>query len=345
MKDNKGRYEHLTAEEFAALSDVEKADYYGTLSKERSEARLVEERLAISEAYKALGKYKSAAHFASELIAEAEKQKAELDAERKENRKKLIKLGGIGLGVIAVTVVIALIISASGSKGKTYEKAVALYEDGMYTEALAEFNTISNYKDSKLYITSITGMLKTGTVNGQRIRVGDIITLGAWYEDGDKTNPKTDIKWVVLEVDTEGKRVFAISLDIISAMAYGKTDVWKNSDICTWLNGEFLTEAFSESERKTIDTNLYEETDENGDILSAFSSKLALMSQAEKIQYLTDLKYIPADGAGVSQWWLRTGAGAGKIMYIAENGQLATLGEDSKTATMGVRPVAWFNFD
>ena len=74
-------------------------------------------------------------------------------------------------------------------------------------------------------------------------------------------------------------------------------------------------------------------------------AKLSLMSKAEKEKYLTEIKYITAEGAGVSEWWLRTGAGEGKIMYISENGQLATAGKDSKTAEMGVRPVAWINFD
>ena len=344
MKNN-DRNDYLTAEEFSALSDTEKSDYYGTLAKERSEARKVGERLDIAEAYKALGKYKSAAHFASELTSEAEKQKSDADAEATANRKKLLKFGGVALGIIAAVVAVALIISAVGSNGKSYERAKALYEDGLYTEALEIFNTIPNYKDVKLYITSINGMLKSGTVNGQRVRVGDIITLGAWYENGDTTKPKTDIKWLILEVDAEGKRVFAVSVDILSAMAYGKTDVWKNSDICTWLNEGFFNEAFSESERKMFDSNLYEETDENGDIISAFSSKLALMSKAEKEKYLTDLKYIAAEGAGVTEWWIRTAAGEGKIMYVAESGQLATVGKDSKTEDVGIRPVAWFNFD
>lgn len=342
---NIDKNEHLSAEEFAALSDTEKSDYYTTLAKERAEARQVDDRLAIAEAYRALGKYKSAAHFASELTSEAEKQRSEAEAESAEKRKKLFKTGGIGAGIIAAIVAVALILSAVGSNGKSYGKAVALYEDGLYSEALEIFNTIPNYKDVKLYITAINGMMKSGTVNGQRARVGDVIKLGAWYEGGDKTKPKTDIKWVVLEVDSEGKRVFVISLDILSAMAYGKTDVWKNSDVCGWLNDAFLKEAFSEDERKKLDTNLYEETDDNGDVLSAFSSKLALMSIAEKEKYLTDLKYIPAEGAGVSEWWLRTAVGAGMIAYVAENGQLATVGKDSKTAEMGVRPVAWINFD
>ena len=327
------------------LSDTEKSDYYDTLAKEKSEARSIEERLAIAEAYRALGKYKSAAHFASELDSAVEEQKRESEAEKAENRKKLYKFGGIGAGVIAVILALSLIISAVGSNGKSYGKAVALYEDGLYSEALEIFNTIPNYKDVKLYITAINGMLKSGTVNGQRARVGDIITLGAWYEEGDKTKPKTDIKWLVLDVDSEGKRVFVISLEVLASMAYGKTDVWKNSELCQWLNDGFLKEAFSEDERSMLDTNLYEETDENGDTLSAFSSKLSLMSKAEKEKYLTEIKYIPAEGAGVSEWWLRTGAGEGKIMYIAENGQLATAGKDSKTAEMGVRPVAWINFD
>lgn len=342
---NKDKYEHLSAEDFDRLSETEKEDYYSTLSKERSEARTVKDRLAVSEAYAAIGKYRSAPHFASELQAEAEKQRGEAEAEAAENRKKLFKVGGIALGAIAVVVAIALIISAAGSDGKSYGKAVTLYEDGLYSEALEIFKTIPNYKDVKLYITAIEGMLKTGTVNGQRIRVGDIITLGAWYGNGDPANPKSAIKWLILDVDAEGKRVFAISVDILQAMTYGDTDVWKNSDACEWLNGEFLNGAFTEEEQRLLDNNLYRETEDEEDIVNAFSSKLALMSQDEKAKYLTDLKYIPATGAGTTEWWLRTAAGEGKIMYIAENGQLATAGKDSKTNVIGIRPVAWMNFD
>ena len=145
-------------------------------------------------------------------------------------------------------------------------------------------------------------------------------------------------------MDTENRRAFVISADILYSAAYGNTDVWKNSDICSWLNGEFLTTAFSESEQKKLVKTLYEELDGNGDVLSAFSSKIALMSQADKTKYLTDLRIIPAEGAGENQWWLRTASGEGKIMYIAENGQLATVGTDSKEV-MGVRPVAWIALD
>jgi len=342
---NKDKYEHLCAEEFWALSDTEKKDYYATLSKERSEARSSEDREAIAEAYAALGRYKSAAHFASELKSEAEAQRQDAELEAAESRKRIFKLGGILLGAVALVVAVALIISAVGSDKKEYGKAVAYYEDGFYSEALEIFNTIPNYKDAKLYITAINGMLKTGTVNGQRARVGDIIKLGSWYTDGDTAQSKKEIAWLVLSVDTEGKRVFAISLEILDSMAYGNTDVWKNSEICSWLNGVFVDEAFSESERKRLDTNLYQETDEEGNILSAFSSKLALMSQAEKEEYLNGTKYISADGANTVEWWLRTAAGEGRIQYVTENGQLEAEGKDSKSVGIGVRPVAWINLD
>ena len=336
--------EHLSKEAFDMLSDTEKADYYTSLAEERVNARTPEERKGIAEAYRSIGKYRNAARFASELENEAQKQIEELQREKAERKKNIIKYGCIALGAIVLAVAVSLAVSLADTKGRKYGEAVELYNEGKYSEALEIFNTIPSYKDTNLYIIAINGTMKDSVINGQRARVGDTVTFGEWYAGSGSAGERKEIKWIVLEVDTENRRAFVISADILYSAAYGNTDVWKNSDICSWLNGEFLTTAFSESEQKKLVKTLYEELDGNGDVLSAFSSKIALMSQAEKTKYLTDLRIIPAEGAGESQWWLRTASGEGKIMYIAENGQLATVGTDSKE-TMGVRPVAWIALD
>ena len=344
MIREKDGYEYLDSEEFNALSDAEKSDYYDSLSKERKGALTAESKERVLKAYLELGKYRSAQHFASELSAEVEKQRI-ADAEYvQERKKKGIKVISLLCAAIAVVVVLVVVISLADSKGEKYDKAVALYNEGKYSEALDIFNTISKYQDSDLYITSINGMLTTGTINGERAREGDTVTIGSWYKNGDHSAAKEAIKWLVLEVDQEKGRAFLISVDILDAQAFGSTDVWKNTEILTWLNGEFLDGAFSSAEKAKLDTELYGEYDENADTVIGFSSKIALMSKQEKQDYLTDIMNVKAEGAGQTEWWLRTPAGDGKIIYITENGQMATAGK-VPSETIGVRPVMWVNFD
>ena len=108
--------EHLSKEVFDMLSDTEKADYYTSLAEERVNARTPEERKVIAEAYRAIGKYRNAARFASELENEAQKQIEELQREKAERKKNIIKYGCIALGAIVLAVAVSLAVSLADTK-------------------------------------------------------------------------------------------------------------------------------------------------------------------------------------------------------------------------------------
>lgn len=337
---------YLSADEFFRLSDTEKADYYAMLASERTELRKTVDKLAIAEAYRAMGKYQETESILSELEEEIAYLKKKAQAASERMRKKIFRWGGVVLGIIAVIVGIVLVVTLTDTKGKKYEEAIALYESERYSEALAIFETLpDDYEKVKLYVTMIKGKFGEGKINGKAVRTGDIITLGSWYADGDPENSKSEIEWIVLDVDMQKNRALMISVDILAARAFGDTDVWKNSDICKWLNGEFYNEAFSAEERQKIASVLYEERDDEDYVISAWNSKLSLLSSAEKMKYLATVTNSVATGAGVKEWWLRTSAGEELSMYVSSKGQMMTEGKASDTEEMGVRPIAWINFD
>ncbi|MBR2460586.1 MAG: hypothetical protein IKB34_05100 [Clostridia bacterium] len=344
MITDKGVLEYLEAGEFAALSDSEKSDYYDSLALERRNALTADAKEAVAAAYNELGKYRSAAHFASERKTEAAKQREADAAYMAERKKKGIKVIAIICAVLFVLIAAVAAVSMIDTKGKQYAKAVELYNAGKYSEAMVIFETIRNYEDSDLYISSINGMIMTGTIGNQRARVGDRVTFGSWYKDGDSSAEKEGIEWIVIGVDQEKKQAFLISADILSAREFGTTDIWKNTEILQWLNGDFLNGAFNSAEKAQIDTRLYGEYDEELESIIGFSSKVALLSKAEKDEYLTNVTDLKAEGAGQTEWWLRTPANEGNIVYVSSSGQIATVGKDSGEV-LGIRPVIWVDFD
>lgn len=338
MKDS---IRYLSPEAFSELSDKEKQSYYEELGERKKTAFTAADISELAMAYTALGKYLSAEHFADELNKAAEEQRKE-DEEYARKRKKsgLIVIGAIVAGVVLIAVLIA-VLNSGGSKKSDYNEAVALYREGRYTEALEIFERLGNYEDSKLYIISINGAVSQGTVLGQAVKVGDTISFGNWDNgDGDEK-----VKWLVISVDSEKKRAFVVSEEILEAMAYGNNDSWRDSSLRAWLNNEFLNSAFSAEEKALIVNNLYEDYGENeDDIISASTDRITLLSRYECEKYLSEVMDRKAEGAGQTEWWLRTSLGDGKIIYVADNGRIASLGGDM-TQTLGVRPAMWIEFD
>ena len=105
------------------------------------------------------------------------------------------------------------------------------------------------------------------------------ITYGSYlqtatYEDGttvdwvDKESPvwsddknvpvqwnKTPIEWIVLDIDEENQRALVISKYGLEPMAYNrytKSVTWETCTLRTWLNGDFLSTAFTSEEQTQI---------------------------------------------------------------------------------------------
>ncbi len=199
------------------------------------------------------------------------------------------------------------------------------------------------------------------------LQVGDIIVLGEYEQDYDKTNGKEPLEWRVLEVQED--RALVITDKVIAAMRYNATPqcIWENSDMRAGLNSSFLEENFSEEEwarilpsTVTADINPHYTTDPG----SNTTDEVFLLSVDEAKKYFASSETRKAEGTRqarqgstlvdstgssvtTSRWWLRTpGKSASQAAYVDEYGYINYEGylvTDYIRAMIGIRPAMWIS--
>lgn len=90
------------------------------------------------------------------------------------------------------------------------------------------------------------------TVELKRAEVGDIVQMGTYEQDGD-TETEDPIYWDVL--DKDGDSILIISHDVIGYQRFSDSSncvIWEDSQIRTWLNEEFYTNAFDKETQARI---------------------------------------------------------------------------------------------
>lgn len=133
------------------------------------------------------------------------------------------------------------------------------------------------------------------TVELKRAEVGDIVQMGTYEQDG---NPETDdpICWDVL--DKDGDAMLLISHDVIDYQRFSDSYncvIWEDSQIRTWLNEEFYTDAFDKETQARIKESVLENPSIAGYVTGADESiwesrgdttdRIFLLSQKEIEKY------------------------------------------------------------
>lgn len=87
--------------------------------------------------------------------------------------------------------------------------------------------------------------------------VGQIITFGNFEQDGNHSNGKEPIEWIVLSIN--GDKALVISRYILDTLPYYQDGVddnhivtWSNSYLRYWMNNDFYNSAFSSQEQARI---------------------------------------------------------------------------------------------
>ena len=177
-----------------------------------------------------------------------------------------------------------------------------------------------------------------------QIKQGDMVTFGQYEQDGNLSNGKEPIVWMVLKVEND--RALLLSKYGLDAQAYDD-NAYGNWETCTlrkWLNDIFFQEAFGWSDKAII---IPEEND-----------WLFLLKLMDKTENLTTMeceatRYAQTRGAYVDQesgnaiWWLysyiiseehgtyaRAVSTSGQIHYYAAD-----------TSSVLVRPALWVSLD
>lgn len=133
------------------------------------------------------------------------------------------------------------------------------------------------------------------TVELKRAEVGDIVQVGTYEQDGD-TETEDPIYWDVL--DKDGDSILLISHDVIGYQRFSDSYncvVWEDSQIRTWLNEEFYTDAFDKETQARIKESVLKNPSIAGYVTGADESiwesrgdttdRIFLLSQKEMEKY------------------------------------------------------------
>lgn len=191
------------------------------------------------------------------------------------------------------------------------------------------------------------------------------VTFGKYEQDNNLSNGEEDIVWYVL--DTQGDKALIVSRDVLDFKQYAESikpyDItWEESELRTWLNGDFYSSAFSDSEKAAIyttdltnDANPVFGTDggsatvDNVFILSTSEVQTYFKNDVQKRSAATAKARASSSDSALyhddlksSYWWLRNpGIFGYSTMYTHYNGAPVYDGMAGANFIGGVRPAMW----
>lgn len=192
--------------------------------------------------------------------------------------------------------------------------------------------------------------------------VGNVINYGSYEQDNDLTNGSESVEWLVLAV--EGDRALLISryaLDVKPFNVKWSRVTWEKSSLRKWLNGDFLSHAFSPAEQARIlqvvnqnpdnpTTGMLggKDTKDRIFLLSIDEAKIYFLS--DEIRQCRGTAYAEAnepyknDDYEEAWWWLRTrGASSKTASLVCFSGYVNTVGYGVNNTGGYLRPAFWLD--
>ena len=193
----------------------------------------------------------------------------------------------------------------------------------------------------------------------RNLTFGQYVTLGAWEQDNDLSNGPEPVEWRVLTVEN-GKALLitkkGIDVQVFNPQPASYT-VWESCYLRSWLNEEFLENAFTAQERAAIQETLVPETvnekylTSSGNptkdrifILSVPEVEACFANELDRTAYPTDYSADkngwPTVGYGVI--WTRTpGEDQYHVALVGELGAINYEGWWVHNEDALVRPAMW----
>lgn len=132
-------------------------------------------------------------------------------------------------------------------------------------------------------------------------KIYDSIFFGNYDQDGDISNGKEPVEWIVLEKDTTNREVILISKYILECMrfnGFSEPVTWENSSLRKYLNEELINEFFDIDELKCVlDTYNYNPENVYNNSYSGENTvdKLYIPSIEDMYKYFTDVSLSVSD--------------------------------------------------
>ena len=186
---------------------------------------------------------------------------------------------------------------------------------------------------------------KAGTCTD--LEVGGVTAFGQYNQ--------SPIQWYILDKDAANHRVMLLSMDTLHKICYNRNYgfiTWAESKIRSWLNGYFISSAFTSEERARIPS--VQIVNANNPMYGTpggvdTTDKVFLLSidEVETLLGTTKEDICSKIHCGIGSWWLRSPGE--RVKYgnlatsVASDGKLKTHGEDT-THVNGVRPAMWLEY-
>ena len=185
----------------------------------------------------------------------------------------------------------------------------------------------------------------TGTLNSfENAKGGDYVKFGNYPQTGE--GKKQPIEWQVLA--KENNKMLVISRYALDAKRFDDdSNNWKNSEIRSWLNGDFYNNAFNEKEKKCIKSSNLSDvgTIDNVFLLSTKEAKKYFVNKEIRKCKVTDYAKKNSDWLddnGYSWWWLRSL----ELNYdnvVCLVGRTGNVSSSDVSFEIFVRPALWIN--
>lgn len=326
-------------------------------------------QLRAAKQFEELGTYKDSAERvqqcrdkAEEIRTEEERIKAErekAEKERKAKAKKKKKIAIFITSTVAVCTALALLCVYVIIPAIRYNMAVTAVENKNYDEAIAIFEELGDYSDSRNKIFDIIKECPSAAP------LGITIKYGKYEQDNNTSNGKEDIEWTVLAKDDN--KILVISDKAIDSKQYHSSYIgttWEKCSLRRWLNDTFVNEAFTpEEQEKILTTNVTGDVnpDYYTDAGNDTEDKVFLLSIEEVNRYFNNdserqcvpTEYAKANGAftykidGTTNcfWWLRSQGGYSNksASVVNSGGTVDKYGKAVEDNGDCVRPAMWIS--
>lgn len=225
-------------------------------------------------------------------------------------------------------------------------------EEAKFTDAIRLYGELNNYKDSPslAYLCSMQ-MLQIASV-------GDYVYLGRYKPNNAISGSiEEPICWLVLSKSDD--ELLLISRYILEKIRFGTNYKWETSELRQWLNDDFITNAFNDSERQYIQPMITSENttdsifclsaDEARELFSGDKDRAAVVSPALINAGFKTNPYCGDKNRG--DWWTRSVSKASNgpgVVNVEPDGEVRSAGIIQYTADgyfndIGVRPSLCFN--
>ena len=228
-----------------------------------------------------------------------------------------------------------------------YERAVESIEAGDIERAISLLGGV-DYKDSRDILVECIAKVEWPSTD-----VGDVIEFGRYEQDNNTQNGEEPIEWIVLEKDEDQMLVISkYALDCQPFNTERNGTIWETCSLRTWLNVDFLSNAFVPGEQNYIEETTVNEHENSSGTDTVDKVYILSVSEAQSFEGKVDLheceptQYAIAKGTkrldGLCSWWLRTREPFGNNVAIVNlKGRIDDHGCYMDKDTVAVRPVIW----